>query len=83
MCIRDSLYGDALFRDYLAVWWAAPNWAQVLDDYRVDAVLCERRVPLATVLSESPSWRILYQDELAIVFRREATTAGERKWNPR
>jgi len=80
---RADLYGDALFRDYLAVWWATPNWAQVLDNYRVDAVLCERRVPLAAVLSESRSWQILYQDELAIVFRREATTAGERKWNPR
>ncbi len=80
---RADLYGDTLFRDYMAVWRTAPNWAQVLEKYQVEAVLCERQGPLATVLAESRSWQRVYQDDLAVVFRRESPTAGEMKWKPR
>jgi hypothetical protein len=67
---RADLYGDALFTQYMEVWKAGPNWAQVLTAYQVDAVICERQGPLATVLTASSAWQPVYVDEVAAVFRR-------------
>jgi len=67
---RADLYGDALFSQYMQVWKAGPAWAQVLADYQVDAIICERQGPLATVLTASSGWRPIYVDEEAAVFRR-------------
>ncbi len=67
---RADLYGDALFADYLQVWRAHPQWAEVLSRYEIEAVLCESQGPLATVLTTSTSWQIIYLDEMAAVFRR-------------
>jgi len=79
---RADLYGDAVFEDYLQIAEARPNWATLLiDKYRVDAVLCERQGPLATVLAASPAWSAIYSDEQVMVFlpvdTRAATSQGE------
>lgn len=67
---RADLYGDEIFADYLQVWRLHPGWSQVLDRYDIGIVLCERQAPLATLLTESPSWNRIYHDETAALFRR-------------
>jgi hypothetical protein len=67
---RADLYGDALFRQYLQVAEAEPAWDEVLSTYQVDAVICERQGPLATLLTASSGWQPVYEDTIAAVFRR-------------
>ncbi len=67
---RADLYGNAFFADYLAVWKLDSTWSDILDRYQIRIVLCERQTPLATLLTESPSWERLYADEQAALFRR-------------
>jgi hypothetical protein len=67
---RADLYGDELFSEYLEVWKVDSTWSQILDRYQIGIVLCERQAPLATLLTESPSWDLVYDDEIASLFRR-------------
>jgi hypothetical protein len=67
---RADLYGDALFAEYLRVWRVEPSWSEVLVQWRVDWVLCEKGVPLATVLEASPSWSLVYEDGTAVLYRK-------------
>lgn len=67
---RADLYGDTLFGEYLKVWRLDPAWKEVLQQWQVQVVICERRSALATLLMESPSWDPVYADPMAAVFRR-------------
>lgn len=67
---RADLYGDALFAEYLQVWRAEPSWAEVLARWQVEWVVCERGVPLATLLESNPSWSKVYDDGTAVVYRQ-------------
>ena len=67
---RADLYGDALFAEYLRVWRVEPSWSEVLVQWRVDWVLCEKGVALATVLEASPSWTLVYEDGTAVLYRK-------------
>lgn len=67
---RADLYGDELFREYLQVARGEPGWDQVLSTYQIDAVLCERRGPLAALLTAASGWQPVYEDATAAVFRR-------------
>lgn len=75
---RADLYGDLVFGDYMQIAEARPDWADLLvGKYQVDAVLCERRGPLATVLAASPGWAAVYSDEQAVVFVRLGVGGGQ------
>jgi len=43
---------------------------KVLDKYRIDYVLLQHTWPLAYLLEHSPGWRVIYSDEVAVVFER-------------
>ena len=43
---------------------------EVLDKYQVTWVLFDTDSPLVRTLSESPGWRVEYQDDLATVLAR-------------
>lgn len=68
---RADLYGDELFRDYLKIDRASPDWSELLvQKYQVDTVLCEQEGPLATVLAASQDWTAFPAGEQAVIFRR-------------
>ncbi|MGC8874532.1 MAG: hypothetical protein ACP5SI_08830 [Chloroflexia bacterium] len=67
---RADLYGDTLFADYLRVWHVEPSWAEVLNRWEVEWVLCEKGAPLATLLVSSPSWTVVYEDSTAVLYHR-------------
>jgi hypothetical protein len=69
----DTLYGDALLRDYLEVHNGEPRAQEVLDRYGVGTVLVERTSFAAHDLARNPRWQLLYADHNSAVFARRGT----------
>ncbi len=67
---RSDLYAASILEDYLQMHKAGSAWAEVLDRYRVDVVICQRNEPMAALLSASSSWQLLHLDEMAALFQR-------------
>jgi hypothetical protein len=49
---------------------ARPDWAKVLERYRVDLICIPPDTPLASRARESPDWRLLSDDDRVTIFRR-------------
>ncbi len=69
---RTDLYGDDLLGIYLSTALAQEGWEANLDAAGINSVLIERTSPLAGVLALSEGWERVYQDNLAVIFVREA-----------
>jgi hypothetical protein len=67
---RSDFYGPEFCESYIDLMGVKHDWQQRLDRYRVDTVLLPVREPLAGVIKESRDWRTVYDDGMAIVFRR-------------
>jgi len=67
---RTDLYDDALLRQYLTAALGQPGYAQVLNTYQVNLVLVEQGSPLAQRLAENAGWRLLYSDDVSVIFQR-------------
>jgi hypothetical protein len=67
---RSDFYGPEFCESYIDLMGVKYDWQQRLDRYRVDTVLLPVREPLAGVIKESRDWRTVYDDGMAIVFRR-------------
>jgi hypothetical protein len=68
---RTDLYGDVLLARYLDIAVARDGWREALTEYAVDTVVIEPDSPLAAALRSEPGWRIDYEDDLAVIFKRE------------
>lgn len=66
---RTDLYDDELLRGYLRTVFAQEGWEEELSG--VNVVLIERSSALARVLEMTGDWRIICQDDVAVVFVRE------------
>lgn len=67
---QTDFYGEALSRDYLRIRQLAPGALALLDDYRIGWILIPRTIPLPQALSLDPSWSLVYEDAVALVFKR-------------
>ena len=67
---RTDLYNDEIIDQWFQVARAEAGWEQVLARWEVNLVLIEANAPLARVL-EAENWRLLYADEMAVVYGRE------------
>jgi hypothetical protein len=68
---RADVYGDPFLLFYRETFEVQPTWQEPLDEYDVDYVLMERGTPLTAVLTASPDWSQVYEDEIAQIFVRE------------
>ena len=69
---RTDLYGDKLLTEgYYRTAIGAPGWQDTLARYGIGAVLVEPETGLAWALREAPGWRVLYEDDLAVLFVAE------------
>ena len=66
---QTDIYGEALSREYVRVIDAQAGWESVLTKYQVDWAIIPVGGPLPEALKES-GWRVLYEDETAIILRR-------------
>ena len=70
---RTDLYGDEfLTHAYYETAIGASGWSETLDEYGINTVVVESASGLARALRENSGWRLDYEDELAVVFVREA-----------
>ena len=72
----DTLFNNAILRDYLTMYAGKPGWQSVLQQRRVDLVLVERTAPLSQLLALDPSWKLLFHDRLSVLYERRTTAAG-------
>jgi len=66
---RSDFYGSTFNEKYQDVMKVRYDWEKYLDQYHVNAILLPVETPLTTTLKESPRWRAVYDDGVAIVFR--------------
>lgn len=67
---RSDLYGPEFMKSWAGINDGAYDWQQRLDKYAIDTVLLPAGASLASTLKESGRWRVVYDDGIAIVFRR-------------
>ena len=65
-----ALMGDQLLNEYEDVQTLRPNWQAILDKYKVDYIVYNRGEALANVLATQPSWQLVYEDPVAVIFVR-------------
>jgi hypothetical protein len=74
---RTDLYGDKfLTEDYRQIAIGAPGWQEGLARYGIQSIIVEKESGLAHSLSESSDWKLVYLDDLAVVYTREAANEG-------
>jgi len=66
---RADLYDD-FFLVYLSILRAEDGWEDKLAQYDVQTVLVGIQRPLTAVIRADPDWRIIYEDEIAVIFQK-------------
>jgi hypothetical protein len=67
---RSDFYGQDFEQKYLDLMNVKYNWEHYLEQYNVDTIVLSTTTPLASTIKESSRWRVIYDDEIAVVFRR-------------
>ncbi len=65
---RHDLYGEQVLASYLKMYRAQPGWDDFLRDHNVTCVLMPRNAAISAMLSQTPGWKSVYSDDLAIIF---------------
>lgn len=73
---RCDAFPARVWADYVAVEDLRPAWDQLLNRYRVNAVLAKKGRPLAQALSLRPDWHAIYDRRGFEVFVRRSVTAA-------
>ena len=68
---RADVYGDPFLLFYRETFEVHSTWQEPLNQHNVDYVLMERGTPLTAVLTASPEWNQVYEDNIAQIFVRE------------
>ena len=70
---RHDLYGSARFREYLILMQGEPGWKEVLEKWRIQAVVLPTGSTLANLLKQIPQqWQTVYQDNAAVIMKRQS-----------
>ena len=69
---RIDMYPVDVTKDYIALLHGEARMLSVLERRRIDVVLWQRDLPLATVLRSAEDWRQVRQDGEWVVYRRTA-----------
>lgn len=67
---RSDFYGDDFGNKYLDLMDVQVGWEKTLDKYSIDTIALSPRFALTSTLKISRDWRIVYDDGVAVVFRR-------------
>jgi hypothetical protein len=69
---RHDLYGEQVLAPYLKMIHAQPGWDNFLRIHNVSCAVIPRNSALSTVLSQTPQWKPIHSDDVAITFQRTA-----------
>jgi len=68
---RHDLYGEDFFKDYLKLMHGESGWQEFLGKYNVHSVLVPKDSTLASLLSVTAGWEVVYfPDDIAVLFLR-------------
>ena len=67
---RSDFYGDEFNLRYLDLMNVQHGWEKTLDKYRIDTIVLAPVYALTQALKISPDWRVVHDDGIAVVFRR-------------
>ncbi len=67
---QTDFYGAELSQDYLTMFSARENWADLMARYEIDWAILPPASPLARELRGEAHWRVLYQNETAVILRK-------------
>jgi hypothetical protein len=67
---RSDFYGDEFGERYLDLMNVKVGWDKTLDRYAIDTVVLSPKLALTSTLKISRDWRVVYDDGVAVVFRR-------------
>lgn len=67
---QTDFYGEALMREYVQIISAPAGWESSLEKYQVGWVIINPNSPLANVLVLDSDWQLLYQDKVAVIYRK-------------
>jgi uncharacterized membrane protein len=67
---RHDFYGEFYLRPYLKFIHAEAGWNEFLKVHYLTCMVLPRNAALAVLLSETPGWKAVYSDDVAIVFTR-------------
>jgi hypothetical protein len=70
---RSDFYGDDFGERYLDVMNVKYGWEKTLDRYDIDTIALSPKFALTSTLKISRDWRVVYDDGVAVVFRRTDT----------
>jgi len=70
---RSDFYGDDFGERYLDVMNVKYGWEKTLDRYDIDTIALSPKYALTSTLKISRDWRVVYDDGVAVVFRRAVT----------
>ncbi len=69
---RSDFYGAAFGLRYLDVFNVQHGWQKTLDKYQIDTIAIAPQCALTQALKISPDWRVVHDDGVALVFRRNS-----------
>ena len=69
---RHDLYGIEFFKSYLKMIHVEPGWDQFLREHEASCLVLPRDAALTSILMQTPSWKPVYEDDVARVFVRKA-----------
>jgi hypothetical protein len=64
---RHDFYGEQFLRSYLTMMRAEPGWEDFVKSHG-DCIVLPRGSALAAILSRTPEWKVVYSDNIAVVF---------------
>lgn len=70
---RHDLYGEEFFKSYLKMVHLQPGWDDLPRALGVRRILMPKGSPLANILTEHAGWRIVYRDDVAVLFEKVGT----------
>ncbi len=67
---RHDLYGEDFLKSYLKMVRVEPGWEDFLREHASSCVLLPAHAPLTLVLTQSGAWKVIYADDVAVIFVR-------------
>jgi hypothetical protein len=68
---RNDMYDDSILAEYATVRDAAPGWEDIVDRYRVDAMLFPPYRPITRGAAERAGWCEAFRDENEVLYLRD------------
>jgi hypothetical protein len=74
---RANLHGDERIERSSRTWNGKSDWMDDPDLKQARLVIGNRDKPLSSLLRQDNKYKVVYEDNTAILFQRESTAAGE------